>query len=199
MTLKGSYFRGANGYEEFDIDSLAFAGSAVTPPAPLTLTVTDIARGNGKPARYFQKVTVTPTEDLVMFDWSPKEMIYDGTWPGCMVAPYVFGFGMMLRSLGATPTAACTSAMSQPPGQAAVDNREVLIGTDFYRQFRITSDCQCAHGHSNAVPGKDTTWPSGAAMTGILIYDAMRGAVTGYQFLSPTDTGALVQLAPAPM
>jgi hypothetical protein len=198
VTIKGSYDKFPAGDEPFYVDDIVDSGNAAaTIPAPLTLTVADVQRGAKSAAKWFQKATVTPTEDLVMYDWSPADLVYTGSWPGCSTAPDVFGFGMTPTSAATTAGASCSTKTMQPTGQAMSLDNEILIGTDFYKDFLVSSDCQCAGGHKVKVPSSTTTWPSGKAMTGVLIFNVQDKI--GFQFFSPTEAGALTNTVDAPM
>jgi hypothetical protein len=193
VTAKGTYIKEAKtkgGTEFFYLDSITDNGAG-TAPAPLTYTETDIARAvstatTGWNKDFFQMATVTPTQALVMYDWTPTDLKYTGTWPGCTTAPYVFGFAMLPMSAGTTPAnAACTTKTAAAPSQTEND-MSILIGTDYYKNFTVSSDCQCAGGHAGTtVPAATTTWPMGTPMTGILGYDANSTGV-GYKIFSPT-------------
>jgi len=203
VTVKGTYIKAGQangGAENFYIDTILDNGPAASTPAPLAMSQTDIARGAKVAAKIFQKVTVTPTEDLVMYDWTPSELKFSGTWPGCKTAPFVFGFGMIPASAGATATAACTTKAMQPTGQTTADAKEVLIGTDFYKNFQVSSDCQCAGTHTGvSVPSATTKWPANMAITGVLVYDVQFMQTTGYQYFAPTEAGVLTNTATPPM
>ncbi len=209
VTIKGTYTKSGTAkgaYEVFYIDSITDNGAG-TAPAPLMLTEADIERatdvtvaGYGK--NFFQKATVTPSVDINMYDWTPSELKYSGTWPGCMTVPYVFGFGMIPSSVtGVTATAACTTKTMPAPSQTTPDGHEILIGTDFYKDFTVTSDCQCATGTAAIVPSATTKWPATKPITGILIYNVPFGGTVGYKQFSPTqmpDSSTLTNLVAPP-
>jgi hypothetical protein len=205
VTVKGTYIKSklaSGGSEIFYIDSISDNGAGTAPPIP-ALVQTDIQRAADTTAMkwnasFYQKVKVTPGEDIVMYDWTPSDLKYSGTWPGCTTAPFVFGFGMIATSAGATATAACTVKTAPAPSQATSDPKEILIGTDFYKDFAVSSDCQCAKTPTT-VPSATTKWPSGMAMTGILNYDVPFGGTVGYKFFSPTEAGVLTNLVAPPM
>ncbi|MGZ3406431.1 MAG: hypothetical protein ACXVAN_08325 [Polyangia bacterium] len=206
VTLKGTYIKASlanGGSENFYIDAITDNGAG-TLPAPLTMDETGIARGAKDAKKIFQSVTVTPVDDLVMYDWTPSELKYSGTWPGCTTAPFVFGFGMVPATGAPAMGAACTVKTMQPAGQATPPANEVLIGTDFYKNFEVSSDCQCSGAHAGVtVPATATKWPKTVAMTGILIYDVPFGMTTGYQYCAPQPTtagaGALTGTVTPPM
>jgi hypothetical protein len=193
VTIKGTYIKASaasGGAENFYIDSITNNGAGTLPPA-VALTQTEVARGVTTAGNYFMRVTVTPTDDLIMYDWTPTELKYSGTWPGCTTAPFVFGFGMIPATGATAPTAQCTVKTMPGPTVATPDAKEVLIGTDFYKQFTMSSDCQCAGGHAGTtVPTTATKWMSGMPMTGILIHDVPFGATAGYQYFAPTPATA---------
>ena len=196
VTVKGTYIKAklaSGGTETFYLDSITDNGAG-TAPAPLTgLTEADIERATDTSAmgwnkNFWQMATITPSEAIVMFDWTPTDLKYSGSWPGCTTAPYVFGFGMIPMSAGATATAACTTKTMPAPSQATPNDKEILIGTDYYKNFTVSSDCQCAMTPTT-VPSATTTWPSGMAMTGIIGYDASSAGV-GYKYFSPAPATA---------
>jgi hypothetical protein len=205
VTVKGTYIKSklaSGGTETFYLDSITDNGAG-TAPAPVMVDETAIERATdtsvaGWNAKFWQKVTVTPTEALVMYDWTPTDLKFSGTWPGCTTAPFVFGFGMIPTSAMTTATAACTVKTAPAPSQATSDGKEILIGTDYYKDFAVSSDCQCAKAPT-MVPGATTTWPMGMAMTGILGYDAPIGGTMGYKYFSPTEAGVLSNLVAPPM
>jgi hypothetical protein len=192
VTVKGTYFKTtATGAEDFNVDTITDEGVAsVTPEAPLVLTETDIKRGANVPAKTYRKATVTPSEDLVMYSWSPVDLTFSGTWPGCSTAPLEFGFSMAPKSAALTAGKACTVKTSQPVAADAND-AEILIGTDFYKDFKVSSDCQCSGTNKNSVPTADTVWPATMPMTGILFFDVRSGATVGHLYFSPMEPGVL--------
>ena len=210
VTLKGTFVKAGmtkGGYETFYIDSIMDNGAG-TPPAPLAVTETAVekavdATATGWNKDFFQKVTVTPSETIVMYDWTPTELKYSGSgaWPGCTTLPFVFGFSMIPMSVASTPAnAACTVKTAAAPTQTAND-KEILIGTDFYSDFKVSSDCQCAKTPTT-VPAQGTTWASGKPITGVLIYTVPFGASAGYRQFSPTqmpDSTTLTGLVAPPM
>ena len=109
----------------------------------------------------------------------------------------------MIPATGAPAASAnCTVKTAQPAGQATPDAKEVLIGTDFYKNFTVSSDCQCSGTHAGVtVPATGTKWPMGTAMTGLLIYDV--ASSTGYQYFAPipatAGVGALTGTVAPPM
>jgi hypothetical protein len=181
VTVKGTYIKSKNtGFEEFFIDDVTDNGAA-TPPAAATATVAEISRGGTNPGLAFQRVTVTlaPNDPLVMYDWTPSELA-NATATKC---PYVFGFGMIPKSAKATATAACTSGTAQPTGQAAPASAEVLIGTDFFKTYTISSDCRCAKTFTDMVPSAQSQLTG--SISGILVFDVPFGGSGGYYYLAP--------------
>jgi hypothetical protein len=210
VTVQGTYIKAklaSGGTETFYLDTITDNGAG-TAPAPLTLDEKALARATDTSvtdwnANFWQKVTVTPTEDMVMYDWTPSDLKFSGTWPGCSTAPFVFGFGMIPTSAGTTVMAsdACTVKTAPAPSKATSDPKEVLIGTDYYKDFAVSSDCQCAAAPTT-VPSATTKWLSGQAITGILGYDVPFGGTVGYKFFSPTQMPAntvLTNLVAPPM
>ncbi len=86
-----------------------------------------------------------------------------------------------------TPTAACTNPQPTPgtpaPGQTTPNPAEVLIGTDFFKGFTVTSDCRCAKMFNDMEPGSNSTLSG--TVSGILIFDVPFMMTTGYQYLAP--------------
>jgi len=138
----------------------------------------------------------------VMYDWSPADLTWSGTgWPGCTTAPYVFGFAMAPTSAALTAGAACTVKTAQPAASATTD-KEVLIGTDFYTAFKVSSDCQCAGARADkgtTVPSDTTVWPANTPVTGVLLFSAGTTVESGHQSFSPTEAGPLTNTVAGPM
>jgi hypothetical protein len=181
VTVKGTYIKSkSTGYETFYIDSVSDNGPG-TMPAPGTATLEDISRGGTNHGLAFQRVTVSiPSNDpLVMYDWTPPELVYSGATK----CPYQFGFGMIPKSANATAAAACTSGTAQPGGQATSSAAEVIIGTDFYKGFTVSSDCQCAKTYSDMEPS--ATSQLTGTISGVLVFDVPFGATTGYYYVAP--------------
>jgi hypothetical protein len=182
VTLQGTYIRSnATHFEEFYISAITDNGAG-TVPAPGVATVADIARGSTNYGLAFQKVSVTlaAADKLLMYDWTPAELSRTAT--SC---PYVFGFGMIPKSVGGiTPGAACTNGTSQPPGITTPNAAEVLIDTRFYNGFTVNSDCRCAKMYMNVEPSATST--VSGTIGGILLFDVPYMATTGFMALAPT-------------
>ena len=190
LTVMGTYIKSAaakGGFEELYIDSITDTGSGVA-PAPAALTEVDLERGattasTSKPmaAYHFQLVTATISDKLVMYDWTAPEL--KGSFGTCPQ----YGFGLIPTSASATSGAAC-SGTTQPAGQATVNAKEVLVGTDFYGGFTYTTDCACASMYMQPLPtaGQGVT----GAITALLNYDVPYMQTVGYQFLSPLTNAA---------
>ena len=182
VTVKGTYIKSSSSmFEEFFIDS-AVDNGAGTPPALATATLADIARSSTSANLRFQhvKVTIAAADTLKMYDWTPAELANTSA----TACPYQFGFGMIPKSVtGVTDGAACTSGAAQPTGQASPDAAEVLIGTDFFEGFTVSSDCRCAKTFSDTEPTATSTL--GGTIGGILIFDVPFGATVGYYYLAP--------------
>src|SRR5262249_24366892 len=129
----------------------------------------------GKPttAYWYQLVTANITDKLLMFDWSPPELMGTGSCPVC-------GFGMIPTSAHATAGAA-RNGSTQPAGPTTVHAAEVLVGTDLYGGFTYTSDCSCAAMYSSPLP----TASQGVtgSVTAVLDFDTATSG--GYQYLEP--------------
>jgi hypothetical protein len=202
VTITGTYFKNStSGNEDFYLQAFTDNGVASTAPeAPLVLTVEQIARSANNPATTFRKATVTPSEDLVMYDWSPADMKFSGAWGGCTQAPYTFGFAMAKKSDALTAGPKCTVKTSQPTPQPTTP-KEILIGTDFYYDFQVSSDCQCAGARADkgvTVPDTGTTWPANATVNGIIGFSGGTTADSGYQYFSPTEKGPLTGTVAGP-
>ncbi|MFT3698724.1 MAG: hypothetical protein QM831_36595 [Kofleriaceae bacterium] len=179
VTVKGAYIKTASTtFEEFFIDSVTDNGAG-TMPAPASATLAQIERGGTAANLRFQRVTV-PGVNLVMYDWTPSEFA-NTTATAC---PYQFGFGMIpMGTSGATAGAACTNGTSQPTGIASPNAAEVLIGTDFYKGFTISSDCRCAKSFTDMEPA--STSAITGTVGGILIFDVPFNSSAGYYYLAP--------------
>jgi hypothetical protein len=178
--LTGSYVNSAATHAEaFYLDSIVDNGAG-TLPAAATAMLSDIQRGSTSYGLAFQKVTlnVTGVNKLVMYDWSPSELALAAS-----ACPYQVGFGMAALSAGLTATSACTSGASQPAGQGAPSALEVLIGTDFYTGFTVTSDCRCARSASDQEPSAGSQLLG--TVQGMLVWTVPTGAATGYMYLAP--------------
>ena len=196
VTIKGTYIKlRSSGYESFYIDR-----SPTTAPAPCrrpaTATLDRHLARRDQQALAFQQVTATiPGNDpLVMYDWTPAEFVYSGATK----CPYQFGFGMIPKSAKATATAACASGTAQPAGQTTPAAAEVLIGTDFYKGFTVSSDCQCAKTFMDTEPS--ATSQITGSITGLLVFDVPFGSSTGYYYIAPkTNADASVTATVAGM
>ena len=182
VTVKGTYIKSASsGFEEFYLDSITSNGTA-TMPAAATATLAQIERSSTAHNLVFERVTVTigANDTLKMYDWTPAEFA-DTSATAC---PYQFGFGMIPKSTsGATATPACTSGTAQPAGQTTPDPTEVLIGTDFYSGFTVSSDCRCAKTFSDMEPASGSTL--GGTIGGILVFDTTFNTDQPYMYLDP--------------
>ena len=181
VTLAGTYIKtGSTTFEEFFIDSISDTGAA-TAPAPATATLAEIERGGSSQNLRFQHVTVTigAADTLQMYDWTPSELSNSSA----TACPYQFGFGMLPKSVTATKGGACASGTAQPPGQTAPNPAEVLIGTDFFKGFTVSSDCRCAKMFSDQEPAVASTL--GGTIGGLLVFDVPFGTTTGYNYLAP--------------
>lgn len=169
--------------ESFYIADVKDNGVATTIPPPATVALADIQRGAKSTSLWFQKVTldIAAADPLKMYDWSPVEFT-NTTATACA---YQYGFGMLPSSVtGATPGAACSGTTAQPAGVSAPNTAEVLVGTDFYKGFTVSSDCRCAAKFSDKLPSTGSS--VSGKISGILSFDVPYGGTTGYQFLSPT-------------
>ena len=181
ITVMGYYVNG--GYESMSIDSVTDNGSG-TPPAPASLVLTDVERGAMTTAKWFQKVTLTiaAADQLKMFDFFPPEFQPSSQSGTCT---HVYGFGMIPKSASGAPGPACSGTTMQPAGMTAINNAEVLFGTDYYGGFTANSQCTCISSKTmKPYPG---LLSAGSTLSGkvsaILFYDQFSGP--GYQYLSP--------------
>ncbi len=184
VTVKGTYIKTASTtFEEFFIDSVTDNGAG-TAPAPAVATLAQIERSSTAANLRFQHVTVTvgAPDMLQMYDWTPTEFANTSA----TACPYQFGFGMLPKSVtGTTPGAACASGTAQPTGIASPNPAEVLIGTDFYKGFTVSSDCRCAKTFMDMEPAMTSTLVG--SIGGLLVFDVPFGASTGYYYLAPTS------------
>jgi hypothetical protein len=186
VTIKGLYIKAKaseGGAENFYIDSITDNGAG-TAPAPAMVALTDISRNAMTKAKWFQKVTVTTPGTLVVYDLSPTELVF----ANATKCSYQLGFGLApMGTAGAATTLSCPNATSQPAASTAPDPAEILIGTDFYTGFNVSSDCRCAAMYMD----KEVTATSTAtALSGILVFDTVYGSmpVKAYQYIAPTST-----------
>ena len=182
VTVTGTYIKtAATTFEEFFIDNVVDNGAGTPPPAA-TATLADLERGGTATNLRFQRITITigAADMLQMYDWTPEEFA-NTTATAC---PYQFGFGMMPKSVtGQTATPACTSGTAQPAGQVSPNAHEVLIGTDFFKGFTVSSDCRCAKTFTDMEPTATSTLSG--TVGGLLGFDVPFGATLGYYYLDP--------------
>lgn len=181
VTVTGTYVRSASTHaEQFFLDSLTDNGATATVPPPAIATLATIQRSSTSYDVAFQKVQVNVVDQLVMYDWTPAEFAI----VGAAMCPYQLGFGMAPMSAGLTPTAACTSGMSQPTGQVSPSPAEVLIAMDFYAGFTVTSDCRCALGFNAKEPSAASRLSG--MINGFLVWTVPFGAPAGFMYFAPT-------------
>jgi hypothetical protein len=184
VTIKGTYIKTASsGFEEFylDNDNLTSGASGALPtPSPVDISV--VTRGASSPAKWFQYVSVMSAPTFEVYDLTPSEMVFKGA----SACPYQTGFGIIAQGTsGVTAPAACGAMNAQPTGVATPNAAEVLIGTDFYKDFQLSSDCKCVpmfKGNVQVTPAMTST-----ALSGILVYDSVYMATPAitYQYISP--------------
>lgn len=192
VTVKGTYIKSkTTKFEEFYIEQIADNGVG-TVPAPATVTIADIEKGgnSGASAKYAFEMVSVASASLKMYDFNPTELIPNPPSTSCSTLPYVFGFAMVSSSSSATAPAMCTNNTSEPASGPGTDPTEVLIGTDFYKTFTVSTDCRCNSGTS--VPpstGKQPTSTSTVTgkITGALVFDVPTSG-TGYFYFAPKDT-----------
>ncbi|MEO8846571.1 MAG: hypothetical protein ABI591_20100 [Kofleriaceae bacterium] len=182
VTVTGTYIKtAATTFEEFFIDNVVDNGAG-TPPAAATATLAQIERGGTAANLRFQRITITiaAADMLQMYDWTPGEFANTSA----TACPYQFGFGMLPKSVtGTTAAAACASGTAQPTGQASPNAHEVLIGTDFYKGFTVSSDCRCAKTFTDMEPSATSTLSG--TVGGLLGFDVPFGGSAGYYYLDP--------------
>ena len=60
---------------------------------------------------------------------------------------------------------------------------EVLIGSDFYKGFTVSSDCRCAKTFVDMEPAATSTLSG--TVSGLLVFDVPFGGSVGYYYLDP--------------
>ncbi|HEX4460264.1 MAG TPA: hypothetical protein VIA18_19935, partial [Polyangia bacterium] len=163
----------------------AFITGTAALPAPVTLQLADIQRNANRTAWWFQRVQVNlGTGILVMYDFSPPEQQYISTTSAC---PAYLGWGMVPSSSSDTLGPQC-SGLVQPPSATAggtAPSDEVLIGTDFYKTFTYSADCNCAAQQQEILLTSANT--ISGSIAGVLIGTTPYMQTTVYQYLAPTS------------
>jgi hypothetical protein len=180
LTVRGYYQHGTvGGFEEFYIEALVDEGKMVTRPAPITLSVSDLARDARVAAKWFRRATVAiaAQDPLVMYDFSPADLRL-ATSAAC---PNYAGFAMIPKSAGTAATSGCTNATS-PKGHAT-NPKEILIGRQYFNQFLFSSDCACMAG-TNQRMLTPTSSVSGTVL-GYLILEQDKNSTSPYQVFEP--------------
>jgi hypothetical protein len=134
VAIHGQYTKSmSSGVDILYLDSISDKGVAGSTPAPLALVPADVARGALNAARWYQRVIVTITGSLVMYDWTPAEFVYASTAVNCH-PPFQFGFGMIPSSVTPSSPAgmACSGTTAQPTGVTTPDSNEILNGLLLY-------------------------------------------------------------------
>ena len=184
VTVQGTYIKSSMTHiEEFYLDSITDNGNAMMMPAPATLKLADIQRGALTTKTWYQHVNVTLTDSLKVYDMIPAEFLRSA---GCMTAgcPCVFGWAMV-PSLTMAPAPAMCNGTTIPAMSAPSNMAEVLIGTDFFKQFKLSSDCACAAKYMDTLITTTQTVASGAVISGILSFDSQFMTMNYYQYLAP--------------
>jgi hypothetical protein len=194
VTIKGTFIKAgaANGAaENFYIDSITDNGAGTAPPVTM-VTLADVQKGSVAnvttmaPANkkyWFQHVTVTPAPAAhKVYDVSPAELVFSGATK----CSYQLGFGLAPSGTAGAAASMCTDTTSQPAAATAPDATEVLIGTDFFSTFKLSSDCRCYTMFSDTPV---TSAMSTTKLGGILVYDTVFGSmpVKPYVYLAPLD------------
>lgn len=186
VTLMGTYEKSAtSGFETFYIDMITINSHGAALPAVQTVALADVQRGATKAKWYWQHVTVSAPGTLTMYDFTAAEFVRGNNPTAC---PYQFGFGLLPGT--AASTNVCAGATSQPPGVGTPDPNEVLIGTDFYMTWNVSSDCRCTATYHDREPAANS---STTALGGILMFDSVFGSTPPktYTFLSPLNDADL--------
>jgi hypothetical protein len=185
VTVQGTYIKSSSTmFEEFFVDTITDNGAG-TAPAVGTATLAQIQRNGTAHNLAFQKVTTTiaAADKLLMYDWTPSEFVYSGATK----CPYQFGWGMIPASVGGVTMGLNCASQAQPyqppPMSSAPNAGEVLIGTDFYSGFHVSSDCRCTTMFQDKQPA--TSASVTGAITGLLVFDVPFGGTTGYFYLAP--------------
>ena len=185
VTIQGSYIKSsANGMvksESFYVDTITDNGNGAM-PAPTALQLADIERGAMKTANWYQRVNVTLADTLKVYDLGPLEFAFNNK-AGCAKCPCQFGFGMIPAAAKANAAPACSGLMT--PAAQTANPSEVMISTDFYKGFTISSDCQCAAMYKDTQVTPLMTVPSGATITGLLGFDSIYMTTDYYQYFAP--------------
>ncbi len=181
VTVKGTYIKSSGStFEEFLIDSITDNGPG-TAPAFATATIAQLERSGTATNLRFQHVTtsITVANELQMYDWTPSEFANTSA----TTCAYQYGFGMIPKTVSVTKGAACTNGTTQPAGQTTPNAAEVLIGTDFYKGFTVSSDCRCALHYQDMEPTATSTLSG--TIGGLLVFEVPFGGSTGYYYLDP--------------
>jgi hypothetical protein len=194
VTIKGTFIKASaasGAVENFYIDSITDNGAGTLPPVA-QVTLADVQRGSvanvtsmapTNKKYWFQHVTVTPAPAAhKVYDISPGEMVFSGATK----CSYQLGFGLAPMSTAGAATTMCADMTTQPAASTAPDPTEVLIGTDFYNTFKLSSDCRC---YSMFTDTPVTTAMSTTKLGGILIYNTvyMSSPLKAYVYLAPLD------------
>jgi len=180
LAVRGYYQRGnVGGFETFYIEDLIDEGKTVPRPAPITLTVADLAREARVPAKWFRRANIViPAQDpLIMYDFSAADL----SLAGSNACPDFAGFAMIPKSAGTSAPSACASTTNPPalPTHAG----EVLVGRQFFNQFLFSTDCACVAG-TNQRMLTPTSSVSGTVL-GYLIIEQDKGSTSSYQVFEP--------------
>jgi hypothetical protein len=179
VALTGSFVTmAATQFERFYITSVTDQGPVGTPTA-LPLALTDVGATNNNPANWYQLVNVALSEPLVVYDLSPPA----AARAGAVSCPYLFGWAMVPQSqLAGASVQACPAGNASQPASTGTNPAEILVETDFYRTFQVTSDCRCAMQFMDKLVTPQSTITG--AIQGILMHDAPPGG-TPNVYLAP--------------
>jgi hypothetical protein len=185
VTVTGTYVKDAATHAEaFYIASIVDDGAAATVPLAAAVSNATIERSSMSYDLAFQRVTLSASgaSALVMADWTPAVFSVGGN-----TCPYQVGFAMAPVGV-LLEGSACSSGTSQPAGVAA-NAAEVLIGTDFYQGFTVTSDCRCALSEGATEPSATSTM--NGTVAGLLVWTVPSGASSGFMYLAPQSNADL--------
>lgn len=190
VTIQGDYIK-STGFEEFYISGSATAfvgGAAGSAPTPVTVALADVQRNSSLASQknWFQYVTVATPGTLDVYDLTPSEFVFTGA----TACPYQTGFGLIPSgTTGVTAPTACTGTTSQPTGltPATANAAEILIGTDFFTSFTVSSDCKCAAMFTDTLV---TPTMTATALSGILVPDSvyMSSPTVNYLYVAPISS-----------
>jgi hypothetical protein len=187
VTLTGDYVKdpsSAGSTEHFYVRDITDEGVSTTVPPPIPVSEGDVTKSAAEAARWFQRVNLTPSEDLVAYDFSPIELAVAGQPMSC---PYQQGFAVIAVSSGLSAAANCANASSQPAPLMSPSAAGILVSSGFV-DFTVSSDCRCTAMNHSAELTVISKMPAATEVDAMLVYDALPGASTGFQYLEPLSS-----------